>query len=280
MAGRLGEAVRSGATLSEALAALPRVPEEHVAYVRIGEATGRIDILLGRIIARLDARRQMRQELLSRAAYPIAIFLVASIVLPIPLLILGSTGTYLATVLSSIGPLALIALLIGKGRALVPPGSPARPGIERALLGAPGLGRVLGDASLGRSLVCLGTLLEAGAPLSESLDLSARVSGWETLRADLRSVDARIRSGRTLSEALASCHAFHERQGVIARIATGEKAGRLDEALLRVGQDLEERAFTKTIAAVRIIPFLLLPLVGAFILFAGLKVLSGAYGGL
>jgi len=278
MAGRLGEAVRSGATLSEALATLPRVPEEHVAYVRIGEATGRIDLLLGRIIARLDARRRMRQELVTRAAYPIAIFLMASIVLPIPLLILGSTGTYLAIVLSGIGPLALIALLIAKGRAIVPPGSPARPGIEHALLGAPGLGRVLGDASLGRSLVCLGTLIEAGAPLNESLELSARVSGWETLRADLRSVDARIRSGRTLSEALASCRAFHERQGVIARIATGEKAGRLDEALLRTGEELEERAFAKTIAAVRIIPFILLPLVGGFILFAALKVLSGAYG--
>jgi type IV pilus assembly protein PilC len=275
MAASLGEAVRSGKTLSEALARFPWIPEEHVAYLRIGETTGRLDLLLGKIVARLDARREMRRELMTRAAYPITLVVAATVLLPLPLVVLGSIGTYFAIVLSCVLPLGLIGLLIVKGRSLFPPGSAARPAIERALLGAPGLGAVLGDASLGRALGCLGTLLEAGASLSESLELSARVSGWQDFRVELRSVDPRIRSGRTLSEALAECAAFRERQGVIARIGTGEKAGRVGEALLRSGEDLEERAFRKTITAIRIVPFILIPLVGAVILLAALRVYSG-----
>lgn len=270
----LAKGVRGGRPLSAVMAEVPWIPRDHVIHVRIGETMGRLDLMLGRLIARLDQRRAAWKELVRRASYPVLLIFMAAVLLPSSLLVVGSAGTYFAIVSAVLLPALAAYVLVRKWSSVFPPGSPARARMERVLAATPLL-----DASLGEVLGSLGLLVEAGLPIGESIDLAAQVSRWDTLRPQILSMGERIRSGSTFAEALGECPEFLRRRAIVSRIAVGETAGRLDAALREAGRALEERAFDRTIAALRILPLILIPIVGIAVLWVAVKTFSGIYGG-
>jgi type IV pilus assembly protein PilC len=90
----------------------------------------------------------------------------------------------------------------------------------------------------------LATLLKAGMPLVQSLDLLRRRVPSPTFRSVLDDVYERVRSGTALSDAF-EAHAAHFPSVYTASILAGERSGSLDSVLRRFVE------YTKIVATVR-----------------------------
>ncbi|MBI4601987.1 MAG: type II secretion system F family protein [Planctomycetes bacterium] len=258
--------VEGGATLAEAMACLPRtVPEEHVSVVRAGECSGTLDRVLRRLVERLDRRRELASGLIARAAYPAGIAVAAAVLLPLYLIVLGEVWTYASIQIAFFGSVALVGVLAWKGSLL-----------HRL----PWLGGLLEELALGRALALLGLLLESGLALGEALRLAAAPVRLEGLKSGLLAVEPRLRAGRSLTEALRELPFLARRAAWLARVAVGEEAGAMGRSLLELGDSIEAGVWKKLTGATRVIPFVLIPLVGAWVLYQALSVLSNVGRGL
>jgi len=84
----------------------------------------------------------------------------------------------------------------------------------------------------------LATLQQAGLPLTRSLELIARSQANPTLRSLIETLDAVVREGGRLSDAL-TAHPHYFTPVVCHLVAAGESAGQLDTLLGRIADHLE-----------------------------------------
>ena len=274
VARRLAQRVRSGWTLGEAMAGSPGIPREHAALAEAGEQSGTLDRVLSKIVERLDRDREMAVQLASRVAYPIAIIVLAVVLLPLYLLVSEGLYAYLAIQLLFFGAVAGIAILCWLTLRLLGRSEATRTSFETMVLAVPWFGPLIADGSVGKAFGLLGLLAGAGLPLGKSFELVARTARWSFLSGAFRSLERRLMEGKTLAQALALDRFFRTRSGWLARITVAEKAGALEKAFLELGDQLEASARSRIGLLFRILPMLLLPLVGAFVLWRILSVHS------
>lgn len=105
----------------------------------------------------------------------------------------------------------------------------------------------------------LATLLKAGLPLVQSLDILRKRVPNPTFRATLNDVHERVRSGTALSEAFEAQHLF---PGVYtASLMAGEKSGSLEQVLRRYVQHMKVLASARTqVVSALIYPVILVAL--------------------
>ena len=139
---------------SEALRAAG-LPSSHVAAVRAGETTGRLDVVLDRLAHACETRARLLAELWRLAVEPIAAWLVIAFVIPLPTLVSSGTGAYLTSVL----PVALVPPVLV---ALVRRSAATR-------WAAPGLGEVMRLSAAARACRTVALLSGAGLPLPMTL---------------------------------------------------------------------------------------------------------------
>jgi len=269
---RILDHVRRGAGLGEAFAACPEVPEEHAALVEAGERSGTLVVVLEKLVARIDRRQELLSQLRAKVTYPVALLCFAVTLLPSYLLFAEQASLYVLVQVAFWGGAAVIGLLVWQGpRALE--GRPAiREAVERWVTRVPFLGRVLVDGAAGRSLGLLGLLIGSGLPLGASLKLVSKTARLLGLRASLGSVEPKLLSGSTLTQALASTAFFAAHRDWLARVAAGEKAGALDQVLTELGESLEISAQGRLAVILKILPVGVMVLVGAFVLWRALGV--------
>ncbi len=280
LARRLLDRVRGGSSLADAMAGSSQIPEEHAAMIEAGERSGTLERVLARIVERLDRRRELLERVLPKIGYPAGLLVMAVALLPLYLIFLGKGWMYVAIQVGFFGPLLALAFLVWRGASIFGLDSPSRAALERFVVRIPGLGAIALDLAAGKAFGILGLLLEAGVSLGESLPLVARVSRWKTLSRGFSALEPRIRAGKSLAEALEADPVFRTRPAWITRAVVGEKAGTLDRSFRELGEGLEDGAWRRVGSGLRLLPFLLIPLVGAFVLWQALKVVSGVYGGL
>lgn len=110
------------------------------------------------------------------------------------------------------------------------------------------------------------TLSKSGLPLQTSLDLLARQTRSEELRAAIEHVSARVRAGALLSEAFDSVGRFPKIYSATMR--AGERSGSLDKVLAQyVTYQKASRTFRKKFISALIYPAFLLLFLSALIAF-------------
>jgi len=252
--GEMAAQTESGGAVAEAMAGHPRLfLRWQVALVRAGEAAGALEEVVEEIASDLEGEYAMRRELLGRTWH----FWVATIP---GILVFLPVGITLAGPMPEGGwdPLALVhRILFYFLRTTVPLGGMLIGGVlgnrlasrsvrwrerrEAFNLRLPLLGTMLRRAALSRFYGSLALLLRAGVPIAAAMEIAADASGNEAMAARLRETGERLRSGFTLTEALADT-------GVSAGddlriLATGEESGQAPDALGRVadwyGQETE-----------------------------------------
>jgi type II secretory pathway component PulF len=278
-AASLLERVKGGATLAEAMAASTQVPEEHAAIIEAGERSGAIDRCLARIVERIDHRREMVAKYRPRAAYQACTLVMAVMLLPIQLVILGQAWKYLLIQILFFGPLAILWILVRRGPALFDRHDALRRSFERLVLGTPWIGRLVTESVVGKAAGLLGILLEAGLSLRDALPLVTKTIRWDVIADGFRSLEPGIRSGKTFAEALRELPAFAAESTWLARIAVGEKAGTLDHAFLELGESLETHARAKAQKGLGFLYIVVLFLVAAMVLAQGIGAFSALSGG-
>ena len=215
--------VVDGLTLADAMSRSPEVfPRVYVAMVEAGETGGFLDVVLGQIADFQAREKEMKGKVTAALLYPIILLFLALAVLvfllvffiprfkmmfagfgaELPLLTRIIVGA--SELMRHYGFLLLIGLGIG-GFSLRTwfQSSAGRRAWEGTILKAPVLGPLVAQFAMARFCRMLGTLLGAGVPLVNGLNVARRSIGNQILvDAVSHSID-RVKEGKQLGASLA-----------------------------------------------------------------------------
>jgi type IV pilus assembly protein PilC len=250
--------VASGMALHEALARHPsHFSGLYTSMVQAGEAAGILDTMVERLAHTLEKNEALRSRVRSALMYPCVVMAVAVAVLVLILVfvvpvfeeVFQSFGAdlpwptqmvvSLSEGLSSAGPLAALALLLGLWIWQRPQGAPARIQAlrDRWLLKLPLLGPLIGTAVVARWAQTLSALLAAGVPLSEALGPVAQACDHAVYERVTTQLQRQVVQGSRLSEGMACSGRFPDM--IVQLCATGEETGAMDSLLARAGGLME-----------------------------------------
>jgi type II secretory pathway component PulF len=265
--------IEDGDTLGAAMAALPgSIPRDHAALVEAGERSGTLDRVLARLVERIDERGKLRGEILRGVAWPAFLLVVAVVLLPLYLLVLGNERLYLAIQAGFFIPAALLVGAFFFGIPGLARGTRARRSLERIALAVPGLGTFLREVALGRTFGLLGLLTEAGGSLDDSFRLAAEAAPLDSIRSGLFGVPQGLRRGKPLHAVLRDAGELRLRLAWCARIQAGEVAGSVDRVFLELEEELDANTVVRVRFVGRLLPALLILVVGAIVLKQALDV--------
>jgi type IV pilus assembly protein PilC len=110
--------------------------------------------------------------------------------------------------------------------------------IDGLLLKTPILGSVLRKIAVARFCRTLGTLLSAGVPVLEALDITARTSGNAVLERAILEVRKAVEEGKALADPLKTTQQFPPM--VVQMISVGEATGAMDTMLGKIAEFYED----------------------------------------
>ncbi|BDF95378.1 type II secretion system F family protein [Pseudoalteromonas sp. KAN5] len=255
----IGDEVKAGGTLSEALRKHPRYFDDlYCDLVASGEQSGALDKIFDRVALYKEKSEALKSKIKKAMFYPIAVLVVALIVTSILLIfvvpqfqdIFNGFGAELpAFTLMVIGIsefmqeywwMMLIAL-VGFGWAYkeaLLKSKKLRDANDRAILKLPVIGMILNKAAVARYARTLSTTFAAGVPLVDALDSAAGASGNAVYRYAILDIKAEVSSGNQMNWAMRNSKIFPDM--VIQMVAIGEESGSLDGMLAKVANIYEQ----------------------------------------
>jgi type IV pilus assembly protein PilC len=109
---------------------------------------------------------------------------------------------------------------------------------HQLVLNTPVIGPVLRKIAVARFTRTLGTLLQSGVPILDSLDICARTAGNVIIEQAVLHVRQSISEGKNMAEPLLQTKVFPDM--VVQMIAVGEQTGALDQMLNKIADFYEE----------------------------------------
>ena len=256
----LHDFVIDGMPLAKAMERSPDVfPRVHVAMVEAGEAGGFMDVVLAQIADFQSREKELRAKVFAAMMYP-AVLLTLAIGVMIFLMVffiprfktLFQSFDAALPVLTQLivgvsdgirqyGLYLLVALVVGGWFARKWLASDrSRRAVETLLLRAPMLGPLISQLAMARFCRMLGTLLTAGVPLVNGLDVARRSLGYQTLIELVSDSIERVKKGDSLSVSLSNCRAIFPGSS-LEMISVSQESGRLDQELVRLATVTEEK---------------------------------------
>jgi type IV pilus assembly protein PilC len=259
---KVREDVESGAALADALKKHPKTFDALYAnMIAAGEAGGILDTILKRLATYIEKAVKLKGEVKSAMIYPVAVIVIATLVvgailwkviptfaslfsglgaqLPLPTRVviaasdmLVAYGWILIIALGGIGYAVKQYYATDNGRHV----------IDAALLKAPILGDILRKVAVARFCRTLSTLLASGVPILDGLDITARTSGNAIVEDAILTTRAGIERGETVSGPLRETNVFPSM--VVQMINVGETTGALDAMLSKIADFYEEEVDT------------------------------------
>jgi type IV pilus assembly protein PilC len=268
--GRVRADVERGSALADALARHPQVFSSlYVNMVRAGEAGGVLDDALERLAAFLEKEFALRQKIKSAMVYPVILAVAATAALlfmtmviipqfvvffrelnvgdlPLPTKVVMA-ASYLLRAYWFVWIPGVALSVWGFLRWLRTPRG--RAWWDRAKLRLPVFGPVIQKALLARFARTLGTLLGAGVPLLQALEVTGRAADSVVVEEAVRRVRAVVREGESIALPLSQVELFPPM--VVQMVRVGEEAGNLDGMLTKVADfyDTEVEAAVASLAS-------------------------------
>lgn len=245
--------VTQGTSLGEALEAQAQTPSMVIALVRMGEATGQLDLAFNKAADTLEERQKLQSAISGALAYPLVVLLVASLaigilfiyVLPIfsdlyqryqtDLPVLTSLLMACLDGLRAWGWLLAILLVLFAGLGWQLSQKPAiRLRIDRLILRMPLVGKHVSSYQQILFAQGLGQLLTAGIGLLEAIRITLPSLGNKEWRHRLQNCLTPIEQGASPAQTFSREHVLRDKSGHL--VVLGEEAGRLAATLLDVAR--------------------------------------------
>lgn len=255
----LADAIKSGGTLSEAMAQHPRVFDRlYINMVRAGEAGGVLDVVLDRLALFQEKSLHLKGKITAALVYPLIVLVVAMLILVgLLVFVVPKFKQIFADLLKGapLPPLTQAVLTISetvKSHYLVVAGIAAALWLAvAALRKTPGGARLLdtwtvklplfGDlflkAIIARFARTLGTLLSSGVPILPALLITRDTCGNSRVAGAITAVHDRVKEGATMARPLEATAVFPPM--VTSMIDVGEHTGRLPDMLGKVAEIYE-----------------------------------------
>lgn len=256
---KVGQAIRSGLSLSEAFASVPQAfPRYAVPMVRLGEANGDLHSVLQAVADRLEEEVNLRNEVRSALTYPVFLLVISVAVLlflflmVIPkfgnmvgdmgggtsdsLLVLLAVANFLQDYFWLWGSMVLVAivLLVHYARSGVLQGY-----LWQVLQRIPGMKGLLQAWEVVQFCSSMRRLLPQGVSILEALQLSSETLGREEMRQRLLLAAGSVRQGESLADSLRQQDVFPAL--VLQMIAVGETSASLPDSMKEIGKLYERR---------------------------------------
>src|SRR5687768_17562546 len=276
--------VIDGMSLADATAKSPETfPRVYVAMVEAGETGGFLDVVLAQIADFQAREKEMRGKVVTALLYPVILLALALAVLvfllvffiprfqtifsgfgaKLPLLtqIIVSVSEFMRTY----GLFVLVALMVSgflirtwftseKGRRVW----------EGWVLRSPLVGPLVAQFAMSRFCRMLGTLLGAGVPLINGLNVARRSIGNQILVDAVSNSIERVKEGKPLGPSLGECRVLFS-GATLEMISVAEESGRLDSELVRIANVTEGDLDRQLKTAVALTEPLMLFFIAAFI---------------
>lgn len=277
------EKVNAGREFSSALAEHPEVfPGIYISLIKASEASGKMGPMLERLAQHLEEQAALVKKIKGAVTYPIVMFLFAigvtiflmTYVLPKFSNIYAGKEASLPAVtralmafsngLVTVGPYVgagLVAAVVGAVLYLRTPAG--RWQMETLKLRIPLVGPLFHRTYLARSLQTLGTMIQSGVTVLDSVRLTASACGSAVYEQMWNMVNDRLETGQQISEALADQPSVP--RSVNKMLAAGERSGRLGAVMERVARHCEAELNT----AIKTLTSMLEP---AIVMFLGVVV--------
>lgn len=260
--GEISSSVESGVALSDALAEFPLViPPIMVHLVRAGETGGFLDKSLVMVADNFEAETKLRSKVKAALTYPVVVLIVALLGVAAMLIFivpvfekmfadLGSelpAPTQLLVNLSNAMPVIVpvvavagIAFAIWWGRAKNT--EAVRRVVDPIKLKVPVFGKLNSKIALTRFTRNFATMLGSGVPILQSLSIVGATSGNYVITSSLDSVQASVREGRPIAEAMATAPIFPDM--LVQMIGIGEESGSIDQMLEKTADFYDDEVET------------------------------------
>jgi type IV pilus assembly protein PilC len=257
--GGVGDEVEGGGTLSDAMAKYPKAFDKlYVNMINAGEIGGVLDLILARLADFMEKAAKLKKKVIGAMIYPavvisIAVGVVTMIMifvipkfesifkdfhleLPGPTKLLLAMSHFFA---DDYGWAYLIAFpfVFGGLLKLVRLSDGGRYVVDLIKTRIPILGTIISKSSIGRFTRTLGTLISAGVPILDAINITKETSGNEVYARALGKVHDAIREGESMADPLRAtkvCDAI-----VVNMIDVGEETGDLDKMLLKVADNYD-----------------------------------------
>jgi type IV pilus assembly protein PilC len=250
--------VIDGMSLADAMAKSPDTfPRVYVAMVEAGETGGFLDVVLAQIADFQAREKEMRGKVTTALLYPIillvlalgvlvfllvffiprfkAIFAGFNATLPAITQIIVAISDFMRSYgLFILGAIVAVAFMV-RTWFLSPQG---RRAWERIILKAPMVGPIVAQFAMARFSRMLGTLLGAGVPLINGLNVARRSIGNQVLVDAVSNSIERVKEGKALGPSLGECRELFS-GATLEMISVAEESGRLDQELVRIANVVE-----------------------------------------
>ena len=276
--------VIDGMSLSNAMARSPETfPKVYVAMVEAGEAGGFLDVVLAQIADFQAREKDLKGKVVAAMTYPAILLVLASGVLvfllvffiprfqlifkgfnaELPLLTQLIIGASTAVRSYGLFIAAVAALVIFSLRTWFKSAA-GRRAWEGFVLRLPQVGPLLAQFAMARFCRMLGTLLSAGVPMINALNVARRSIGNQILVDAVSDSIDRVKEGKPLGTSLARNRDLFP-GAIIEMISVAEESGRLDTELLRIANVTEGDLDRQLKTVVALAEPLMLFLIAAFI---------------
>jgi type IV pilus assembly protein PilC len=261
--------IEAGHSLSSAFSRWPRVfPPLMISMTKAGEVGGFLDTTMRQIADNLEAEVKLRSKIKAALTYPTVVFCMAIIMcvallmfvvpvfqkmfedlggeLPLPtrILVMISSAMKFLVPLFVLATGALVWWWRRYGKT-----ERVRNVVDPLKLRVPVFGNLFQKLALARFARNLGTLLSAGVPILQALDIVSDTTGSIVIGRALGEVKESVRQGESVAGPLAHHDVFPPM--VVQMIASGEESGAVDNMLRKVAEfyDAEVEATTEALTA-------------------------------
>jgi type IV pilus assembly protein PilC len=275
--------VEGGHALSSAMAKHPSVfPPLMVNMCRAGEVGGFLDEVLLQIAANYEAEVKLRSKIKSAMTYPTVVFCIAIVAVIGMLLFIVPVFAKMFTDLGGElpAPTKVLVALSGVAKWGTPVGIVAaiafsivwqkikhrddvRAFVDPLKLRVPVFGELFSKVAISRFSRNLGTMLSAGVPILQALEIVGETSGNMVLVKAARDVQASVRQGESVSRPLTEHSVFPPM--VVQMLAVGEDTGAMDTMLHKISDFYDQEVEATTEALTSLIEPLMIAVLGGII---------------
>lgn len=285
--------VIDGMSLADAMALSPETfPRVYTAMVQAGETGGFLDLVLAQIADFQSREKELKSKVTTALLYPVILLVLALGVLVFLLVFFiprfqlvfegfGATLPLLTRIIIGISEGVrsyglLIALGIGATAFAIRNwlvSEAGRRAWEGFILRAPLIGPLVAQFAMARFCRMLGTLLGAGVPLVQGLNVARKSIGNQILVDAVSNSIERVKEGTQLAKSLADCRDLFS-GSTLEMISVAEESGKLDQELVRIANvtegDLDRQLKTAVAFAEPLMLFLIAGFIG--VIFIGMVV--------
>lgn len=278
------EDIEGGSTLSEACARQPKAFNRlYVNMVAAGETGGVLDVILQRLADFMEKAEKLKRKIIGAMIYPIvvigfALAIVTGImivVIPkfseifrdfdvklpsVTMLLIGVSDFFVGGGWAVIifGPVVIYVLF-----RLIRASKGGRFASDVVMGKAPIIGSLVRKSAVARFTRTLGTLINAGVPILEAINITRDTVGNEVYARAMEKVHDSIREGESFAGPLRTtktCDGL-----VVNMIDVGEETGELDKMLLKIADNYEDEMDTAVASLVSLLEPVMVVVLGGVV---------------